>query len=103
MHNESTSYREFRAARSAQKVRATISEGENQRRHEEKLARLAAKATEDLPNAVRRGDLKAVEALLAKGADPIKASVVSGSLRLVAEENGHESMVVLLAKHGIVV
>ena len=102
MHSESTSYSEFRAARSAQKVRATNSEAESQRRHEDKLARLAAKATKDLPNAVRRGDLKAVEALLAKGADPVKASVVSGSLRLVAEENGHESIVVLLAKHGII-
>lgn len=31
--------------------------------------RIAAKATRDLPNAVRRGDIKAVHALIGKGAD----------------------------------
>ena len=41
---------------------------------EESVRRKAAKATSNLSNAVQRGDIKAVRALLANGADPMTAA-----------------------------
>src|SRR5690625_3274758 len=49
--------------------RRAIREAEEAREREAKRRR-AEKATRDLVGAIRRGDVKAVEALLAKGADP---------------------------------
>jgi hypothetical protein len=69
--------------------------------HEIKLALAAIKATNNLPNAVRRGDTAAVESLLAKGADHKEAIKSAGSLMQLANSEGREAMVKFLKKHGI--
>jgi|AntRauTorckE6833_2_1112554.scaffolds.fasta_scaffold05603_3 ankyrin repeat protein len=53
----------------------------------------SSKASEDLPKAVLRGDLKAVQALLAKGADPRTDNVEGKSLLAIASANGWNEIV----------
>ena len=75
-----------------------------QRREEErtqKFLREKEKATARLANAVRRGDLKAVEALLAKGADPAKAMPRGNSLVHLALEHGRHEMAEYLRSRAI--
>lgn len=60
----------------------------------------ASEATRRLANAVRRGDEKAVVALLAKGADPT-AALGGDSLVQHALANGRERMAALLRERGI--
>lgn len=62
--------------------------------------RRADEATGNLLNAVRRGDRKAVEALLNKGAD---ANAAGGAESLVslAEDNGHSALAEYLRARGI--
>lgn len=74
---------------------------QDQARHQEKLKRVAIKATEDLPNAVKRGDIAAVEALLAKGADPKEATQTVGSLIELATHEGRDNMIEFLKARGI--
>jgi hypothetical protein len=74
---------------------------EDEVRHEERLARQAVLATENLPNAIRRGDLKAVDALLARGADVDQAIRIVGPLGQVAIRYGRESMKLHLESKGI--
>jgi hypothetical protein len=64
----------------------------------QKLAtvRRADRATQLLPNAVRRGDLSAVVALLARGADPEHATVAGESLIELAEAHGRVAVAKLL-------
>ena len=66
-----------------------------------KQMRDAQKATPNLANAVRRGDLKAVMALLAKGADPAVAIADGGSLVALAEANGRAEVAAFLRSKGI--
>jgi hypothetical protein len=62
----------------------------------ERLKRDAIKATENLFNAVRRKDEKAVEALLNKGADISKASKEGKSVLSLAEETGNQRIIEML-------
>lgn len=63
-------------------------------RYEEARVRRATAATESLYNAVRRGDVKAVRALLAKGADPSATAAPDGrSLLSLAQDNNHGDIV----------
>jgi hypothetical protein len=55
--------------------------------------RRAAKATHDLANAVRRGDLKAVDALLSKGADPRVCALDGASMLDLARHSGREAVI----------
>jgi hypothetical protein len=64
----------------------------DQKRQFHDKARIAAAATKDLPNAVRRGDLKAVRALIAKGADPATSAPDGSSLIAVAASLGFDSI-----------
>lgn len=64
--------------------------------HEDRLARDAANATQRLPNAVRRGDVAAVEVLLRKGADWGTVVGTCGSLVKLAEDNGRLKVAQLL-------
>lgn len=66
-----------------------------------KQMRDAEKATTNLAGAVRRGDLKAVMALLAKGADPSKAVADGGSLVALAEANGRTEVAAYLRSQGM--
>ena len=61
----------------------------------------ATKATERLPNAVRRGDVKAVEAMLEKGAEPKVASLEVGHLQDLARQHGRDAMLDYLKSKGI--
>lgn len=64
----------------------------DQKRQVHDKARIAAAATKDLPNAVRRGDLKAVRALIAKEADPATSAPDGSSLIAVAASLGFDSI-----------
>ena len=71
------------------------------RDHSAKLSRDAIAATNNLRNAVRRGDTAAALVLLEKGADWKQVVDQSGSLLALAEEYGREEMAKLLTKFGI--
>mgnify|MGYP001011330888 CR=1 FL=1 len=60
----------------------------DQLRQQEDKKRIAKHATENLFNAVRRGDLKAVQRLLAKGADPSVSAPDGSSLIELAYSTG---------------
>jgi hypothetical protein len=62
----------------------------------EKLEREAQKATQNLFNAVRRNDEKAVEALIQKGANLEEASKDGVSVMSLAEEKGNKRIIELL-------
>lgn len=64
----------------------------DQRRQVRDTARIAAAATKNLHNAVRRGDLKAVRALIAKGADPATSTPDGSSLISVAASLGFDDI-----------
>lgn len=66
------------------------------RRDAETRERVVDTATQRLPNAVRRGDRLAVEALLRGGADPSRISVDGKSLVETAREAGREDIAALL-------
>ena len=77
-------------------VRRATARAETERRNYERAAparaRRAERATENLYNAVRRGDIKAVDALLAQGANP-EALTPSGELLIsYARSSGREGI-----------
>ncbi len=69
---------------------------------ETRIEREKAEATENLWNAVRRGDVTAVEALLAKGADWKSIVNEKGSLVELAHKNKNVAMIALLERYGII-
>lgn len=58
--------------------------------------RRAERATGNLYNSVRRGDIKAVEALLAKGGDPMVMTPIGEPLISYARASGREDIAMLL-------
>jgi hypothetical protein len=104
-YSDATSLADFYVTRSRRQERARRNEeAERLRSHErhlQKRQREAVAATERLPNAVRRGDLKAVEALLQKGADWRAASDRCGGLLALARKEGRTSVEALLIARGI--
>jgi hypothetical protein len=68
--NGAKSFEDLIAIRRAQAVRSAENERKEQERAEESKARRAERATQNLFNAVRRGDTQAVRALLDSGASP---------------------------------
>ncbi len=74
-------------------------EAEEQRARLAKVKR-AARATENLYNAVRRGDVKALKALIEKGADWREAAKSKGSLLQLAMEKGRVHVVEYLKSVG---
>ena len=94
--NGATSYAELQVSRSEHARRREVNEAREAEREREAKARKAEKASANLFNAVRRGDLKAGQALLQKGASP-KGSTPDGvPLMKYAEENGRSAVVELL-------
>jgi hypothetical protein len=73
----------------------------DERRHKEAMARIAEKATRSLFNAVRRGDLGAVLALLKKGAEPNTRAPDGRSMLEVAISSGRESIANALREAGV--
>lgn len=63
--------------------------------------RRAAAATSNLANAVRRGDVLAIRALLAQGARPAEAVPGGGSLQALAASHGRQRALALLRELGI--
>lgn len=76
-------------------ARADI-ERENSERIAQARARSADRATENLYNAVRRGDIKAVQALLERGANPTATTPTGDLLINYALASGHEEIAMLL-------
>jgi hypothetical protein len=74
-------YRDICSHRARRRAEAMRVEMERQAQHK---TRIAARATLLLYNAVRRGDAKAVRALLAKGADPNAKAPDGTSLEALA-------------------
>lgn len=68
-------------------------------RHEVAQKRKAVLASGNLFNAVRRGDKKAVEALLERGADPSQTTPCGQSLLSYAQQNDKDEIVALLQEH----
>ncbi len=79
--------------------RRRVNEAADVQRYEEHLIEVSEDATQKLPNAVRRGDVKAVKALLGKGADRQKAEGDVGSLVRLAEQHNREGMAAYLSTH----
>ncbi|MHB1072791.1 MAG: hypothetical protein ACYC3Q_08195 [Gemmatimonadaceae bacterium] len=92
---EFLAYQEEQAHR---RTRALAAELERQR---EAAAHKAQAATERLANAVRRGDLKAVQALFAKGADWRSALPDGRSLIELARQSGNAAVAEYLASRGV--
>jgi hypothetical protein len=93
------SYQLRKQAESDKRVKAEL---ESQKVIKEaKLKREKAAATQNLWNAVRRGDVSAVEALLQKGADWRSVVEEKGSLMELAKLTANQSLIELLAQHSI--
>jgi hypothetical protein len=102
---DAPSYAEFKHRRrqdaaESREFRAREAERERQAA-EVRRVRKQQQATERLGPAVRRGDLAAVQALLAKGADTTRALPNGASLVAWAEENGQAAIVDFLRSRGI--
>jgi hypothetical protein len=67
-------------------------EEELQRRELVRLGKVGAVATTKLPNAVRRGDILAVKALIAKGADPKVRDHAGRDLHSIAASEGRTAI-----------
>lgn len=74
---------------------------EQGRAHAVRLSRDAEHATVHLPNAIRRGDVRAVTALLDRGAQPHRALCGGGSLVDWAMRNGRVRVAELLRQRGV--
>ena len=85
----------------AQTERRAANRADETRRQEQDAARRAERATRLLLNAVRRGDTKAVIALLDRGADPRRAAPAGETLLNVAEENGRSDLAGFLRSQGL--
>lgn len=95
----------YDAARSARRARAAHNSAREALRQRESAALMrehdAELATARLRGAVERGDLAAVEALLARGARWQRVVADHGSLQALARAHGRDTMLQLLAYRGI--
>jgi hypothetical protein len=92
---------DVRAIEAAREVDRQASLAAEDLRRAEAASRRAREATENLPKAVRRGDVKAVAALLATGANPQESISRVGSLVAIAREHGRGAMIEYLRSAGI--
>jgi hypothetical protein len=99
--NSASSYAELQASRAAHARRRAQNEAREAEREQEAKVRRAERASANLFNAVRRGDLKALEALLHKGASPNAVTPDGVPLVRYAKENGrNEAAEILLRWQG---
>lgn len=102
--NRESSLEDYRRARGARAEVAIANETRDLARQaedkERKRIKDAENATSNLCNAVRRGDLAAVKALLQKGAD-VSRAMPNGSLVALALEYGRTAVAEFLREHGI--
>lgn len=90
------SFKELNAALQKKSRRREESLRREEERQAEAKLRKAKEATQNLFNAVRRGDIKAVHSLLAKGADPSICSPEGSTLYEYALSNGQAKIASLL-------
>ena len=90
------SYEELRQRQEASRARAERNLEREAQRTGEARARRARKASSNLINAIRRGDIKAVEALLRQGASLDTANSDGLPAADYAEEIGHRQIALLL-------
>jgi len=97
-------YADFVARRTVRHALASANEAreaEQQRQFAEiRAQRDRVESTQRLANAVRRGDLGAVQALFDKGADASRALPDGGSLVALADENGRHAVAEFLRARG---
>jgi len=91
-----TSFEQLEALRRARAIRRAESLQHEDDRAAAARVRRAARATANLYNAVRRGDSKAVSALLSKGADPNSRTPEGVPLHQHALSAGHVEIAALL-------
>ncbi len=95
-----TSYSEYVERRWARVQRARANQAAESVRPQESLkarrARERGESTQRLAGAVRRGDLRAVQALLAKGAEITRVLPTGESLVTLAVKNGRDSVAAFL-------
>lgn len=100
IENQATSIGEYVLRRLSRGARARSNEAIEHERKAEAASRRADKATTRLVGAIKRGDVTAVAALLATGADPSKA-LPDGSLVELAESHGRSAVAELLRSRGL--
>jgi hypothetical protein len=100
-YEQARSLREYYALREARGTKREATQAAEAERQTIAAKRKAEGATKKLAAAIRRGDLAAVRALLARGADWQTAQEQAGSLILLAESLGHTAISVLLREHGV--
>ena len=93
---KSRSLAEYEADLAESAARRSAAEKRDYARHIEAARRHAAKATQGLYNAVRREDVKAVAALLGKGAAPAVCGPDGRSVAALAVEIGNEDIIEML-------
>lgn len=97
--NDARSYESFVLTRALHEAAIDARMAEQQRIA---AARRAEHATTKLPDAIRRGDASAVEALLAKGADAMAAAAMAGMpLSELAAKQGRSAVLILLRERGV--
>jgi hypothetical protein len=100
-----STYAEYVARRNVQVERSFANKAQEaerqQRGAEARRERERQESTERLANAVRRGDLAAVQALLDKGAEVERALPDGGSLVTFALDNGREQVAEFLKSRGL--
>ncbi|GKS60523.1 hypothetical protein YTPLAS18_40500 [Nitrospira sp.] len=99
VHFGAMNLRDFETAWEWKKAIARQNIAAERERQEADRKRAAVRATGRLANAVRRGDIKAVAALLRRGADPV-AALPGQSLVGFAEAQGRTSVAELLRQRG---
>ena len=100
VYNDASSLKEHLAQRRARDARAAANERQEDDRQRQSALRKGEIATTRLAAAVKRGDRSAVEALLAKGANPEQA-LPGGSLVALALEHGQAALAEFLKARGI--
>lgn len=91
-HNDATSYELFLEQQAEALVEKRLQEDREELRQQEARAERGRVATGRLANAVRRGDLKAVKALIEQGADINQVLSAVGSLQALAKANGRQAV-----------
>lgn len=100
-YGQARSLRDYYAMREAKGRMRQAAKAAEAERQSIASKRKAADATKKLARAVRRGDIGAVRALLARGADWRTVQEEAGSLISLAESCGHAEVSVLLREHGV--
>ena len=90
------SFADLQETRAMQRANAAAEEERQEQQHAAKMERDKAKAQQNIYNAIRRKDVGAIEAMIAKGVDLDKPNDEGKSPRAYAEELGDEKVLGVL-------